>query len=811
MTDNSSFSQPISEQIWDGKYKLTTPNPEIANDTTVEDTWKRIAAACAYANKTIYGNPPKSSSVQGVKCKHKLESKFYDALEDFKFLPAGRITAGAGSGRQVTLFNCYVMGTIPDDLAGIFDMLKEAALTMQQGGGIGYDFSPLRPQGAPVKGVDADASGPLTFMDVWDTMCKTIMSAGSRRGAMMATMDCTHPDVMKFVEVKKDPLRLRMFNVSVLASDDFMRAVENDEEWVLKHKIKPTKRVTYKGHNQINGEYVYEVIRARELWETIMHSTYNQAEPGIIFIDTINKQNNLWYMEDIRSTNPCGEQPLPPYGACLLGSINLPKFVQNAFQSNVLINDEELIRTVKAAVQMLDGVIDISIFPLPQQEAEAKEKRRMGIGVTGLADMLFMMGFKYGSNDAIRETERVMEMITIAAYEESINLAKRFGPCPATSTITKRTKFIHSGFMKKMPDYIKRDIYDNGIRNALLTSIAPTGTISLYAGNVSSGGEPIFAPEYTRKVLNGDGTKREEKVMDYAIQKYHEFRDTQGQDKDPNLTGEGAECLVTAQTLSPHDHLVMQAALQKWVDSSISKTINCPEDISFDEFQDVYMAAWKMGCKGCTTYRPNDITGSVLSIEDKVEDTPFPNFIGAPEPVDVDNNVMARPDTLSGSSYKIRWEGQATYVTINDTVDSNSKTIPFEIFINAKNMEHFQWTVALTRMISAVFRRGGNINFVVEELKSVMDPNGGQFVAGKGYIPSFIALLGDVVETHLKNIGYIKLDQSLKVEETQTFEELIEDQKSQPTPKQCPNCNGFNIVNDSGCPTCKDCGHSKCG
>lgn len=469
MTDKSAFTQPISQQIWDGKYKLTTPKPNIVNDFTVEDTWARIAQACAKATKTLYGTA-NGVGVRGVK-KHReyTEKLFYAALENFKFLPAGRITAGAGSGRQVTLFNCYVMGTIPDDLEGIFNMLKEAALTMQQGGGIGYDFSPLRPAGAPVKGVDADASGPLTFMDVWDTMCKTIMSAGSRRGAMMATMDCTHPDVMKFVNAKEDPLRLRMFNVSVLASDDFMKAVENDDEWVLKHKVKPSKRVTYKGHNQINGEYIYEVIPARDLWEAIMTATYNQAEPGIIFIDTINKQNNLWYMEDIRSTNPCGEQPLPPYGACLLGSINLPKFVQNAFQSDVLINDEELIRTVKAAVQMLDGVIDISIFPLPQQEAEAKEKRRMGIGVTGLADMLFMMGFKYGSNDAIRETERVMEMITIAAYEESINLAKRFGPCPATSTITKRTKFIHSGFMEKMPDYIKRDIYDNGIRNALLT------------------------------------------------------------------------------------------------------------------------------------------------------------------------------------------------------------------------------------------------------------------------------------------------------------------------------------------------------
>ena len=800
MTDKSAFTQPISQQIWDGKYKLTTPNPNIKNDFVVEDTWKRIAKACANADKILYGGA-KGTGPRGHKdFKDYSERLFYAALEDFKFLPAGRITAGAGSGRQVTLFNCYVMGTIPDDLGGIFDMLKEAALTMQQGGGIGYDFSPLRPSGAPVKGVDADASGPLTFMDVWDTMCKTIMSAGSRRGAMMATMDCTHPDVMKFVNAKEDPLRLRMFNVSVLASDDFMAAVEADDEWVLAHEVKPAKEVMWRGSSTINdNKYIYDVVSARELWEAIMSATYKQAEPGILFIDTINKMNNLWYVESIRSTNPCGEQPLPPYGACLLGSLNLPKFVLNAFQDKAQINKEKLIATTKAAVQMLDNVIDISIFPLPQQMNEAKDKRRMGIGITGLADMLFMMGIKYGSPEAQEVASKVMEIIAIAAYEESIDLAKRFGPCCVTATPAQRVKFCKSGFMEGMPDYIKRGIFDHGIRNALLTSIAPTGTISLYAGNVSSGGEPIFAPEYTRKVLNDDETKRDEKVMDYAVQKYHEFLDAQGWDKDPDLTGDIAKCLVTAQTLTPKHHLVMQAALQRWVDSSISKTINCPEDISYEDFKDIYMSAWKSGCKGCTTYRPNDITGSILSVDGPEE--------GA-EPVDIvpnEGGVLPRPDDLSGHTYKIRWSEKATYVTINDTVDANGKQIPFEIFINTKQTAHYQWTVALTRMISAIFRRGGDINFVVEELKSVFDPNGGQFVPGKGYVQSFIALLGDVVETHLKAIGYIELDETLQVTEE------VETPMTTTPPEQCQNCDGYNVVIESGCPICKDCGHSKCG
>jgi len=774
---NNPFPQPICDQIWNDKYRLITPNLDIRNDNSVQDTWDRIARACAKDDQELY-------------------NFLYSALEDFRFLPAGRITAGAGSGRNVTLFNCYVMGTIPDSMGGIFDMLKEAALTMQQGGGIGYDFTTLRPKDSPVKGVDADASGPLTFMDVWDAMCRTVMSAGSRRGAMMATMRCDHPDIEDFITAKSDTNRLRMFNVSVLATDEFMSCVENDADWPLMHEVPPAEPVTWNNVTQINGKHIYKVIRAKDLWQTMMKSTYAYAEPGVLFIDRINNMNNLHYCEYISATNPCGEQPLPPYGACLLGSVNLVKMVDGPFEKSPMVNQSRLEETVRAAVRLLDKVIDISNFPIPEQKAEALYKRRMGLGITGLADMLFMMNLNYNSQDGINLAEFVMKIITITAYEESIELAKEFGPCPATETKEQREAFCKSGFMKQMPEHIHLGVMEHGIRNALLTSIAPTGTISLYAGNVSSGIEPVFAPSYTRKVLEKDGSKREELVEDYAVKLYHEWRENIGMDKEPNPPH-----LVTAQTLDPLDHILMQSAVQKWVDSSISKTINVPEDISFEDFERVYTDAYAMGCKGCTTYRPNDVTGSVLSIEkdeapNTFNESAHQEYIGTAE-------TAPRQKMLDGQTYKLKWEGSNFYVTINNRIQ-NGRLTPFEIFINTQDMSHFQWTVALTRMMSSVFRRNSDIQFVIEDLKSIMDPNGGAWVDGK-YMPSFIALLGRTLEQHLDFL--FDGGQTTDPDEEINFD-------PQPTvgkPMQCTQCKGFNVHLAGGCPVCADCGHSKCG
>ncbi|MGA1233114.1 MAG: ribonucleotide reductase N-terminal alpha domain-containing protein, partial [Lutimaribacter sp.] len=376
------FAAPIAEQIWDMKYRFKEADGTPV-DRSVEDSWRRIARALASVEK----DPAH------------WEQKFYDALDDFKYLPAGRITAGAGTGRKVTLFNCFVMGTVPDSMGGIFDMLKEAALTMQQGGGIGYDFSTIRPRGADVKGVAADASGPLSFMDVWDAMCRTIMSAGSRRGAMMATMRCDHPDIESFIEAKSDPARLRMFNLSVLVTDAFMEAVKAGGSWDL----------------QFDGK-VYHTVEARDLWNKIMRSTYDFAEPGVIFIDRINAANNLAYCETIAATNPCGEQPLPPYGACLLGSINLAKLVANPFGADATLDEGALNDLVATAVRMMDNVVDASNFPLEQQAQEAQAKRRIGLGVTGLADSLLMVRQRYGSDEAAATAERWQTANARTAY-----------------------------------------------------------------------------------------------------------------------------------------------------------------------------------------------------------------------------------------------------------------------------------------------------------------------------------------------------------------------------------------------------------
>lgn len=820
----SVFKNPIAEEIWDMKYRLKEFDGTPV-DQTVQDTWLRVAKSLALAEKDYHTVNEDDGFIEYDNRAH-WEEEFYRALESFKFVPAGRINAGAGTDRNVTLFNCFVMGTIPDDLGGIFDMLREACLTMQQGGGIGYDFSTIRPSGAEVKGVASEASGPLTFMDVWDAACRTIMSAGVRRGAMMATMRCDHPDIEKFIDAKRDSARLRMFNMSVLVTDEFMRAVKNNDQFELR----------------FNGK-VYKTVSARSLWDKITLSTYAYAEPGVIFIDRINQTNNLNYCETIAATNPClhpdtlietvegrvriadikqpvkvytslsdgslgvaqatsswiskknakvwkiktrngkeikvtpdhkvlthehgwieaqnltlgdrivqlcrarrgaeysgvklttegnrayrmehrmiaesvygplgsnvvhhinndtydnhidnfevmtaeehnkltastthpqnhqvhseingrftatgksskritpmpeelksnmknnfsnavieiiedfevsdvydltvegthnmignfmvvhncGEQPLPPYGACLLGSVNLVALLNNDYT----LNKEQLEKTVAVAVRMMDNVVDVSKFPLPAQREEAYAKRRIGLGVTGLADVLALQGITYGSPEAVSWTDSTMRLIANCAYKASALLAKEKGAFP----LYDAEKYQAGVNFQNLDWDVQELIREHGIRNALLTSIAPTGTISLYAGNVSSGIEPIFALEYDRKVMQKDGSKVTQTVNDYAVLKWK--RENPGMPLPASF--------VTAQTLTPKDHVLMQAAAQKWVDSSISKTINCPEDITIDEFKDVYMLAWETGCKGCTTYRPNDVTGSVLSVKEETE------------------------------------------------------------------------------------------------------------------------------------------------------------------------------------------------
>lgn len=739
-----TFETALAAEIWASKYRFHPA--EGGGDATVQDTWARVADAVAQAE-----DPDHRSAWR---------TRFLSALEDFQFIPAGRILAGAGTARSVTLFNCFVMGTLPDDLPGIFDHLREAAVTMQQGGGVGMDFSTIRPSGAPVRGVGADASGPLSFMDVWDSMCRTILSAGQRRGAMMGCLRIDHPDIEAFIDAKRNATRLRNFNLSVLVTDAFLEALQRDEAWPL----------TFGGET-------YRTVPAADLWKRLMQATYDCAEPGVIFIDRVNAQNNLADCETISASNPCGEQMLPPYGACLLGSINLARLVPEPFTPGAALDEERLAELTRTAIRLLDNVIDISRFPLEAQGKEARDKRRLGLGITGLADALIFCGQAYGSEEAAETTRRWLGVIKREAYRASAELAAEKGPYPFYDpAILDRPNLLD------LDEDTRALIAQHGLRNGCLTSIAPTGTTSILAGNVSSGVEPVFAYSYVRKVRQPDGSTRDEAVEDYALSVWKRLR---GDEAPP------AEVFVTAQTLTPAQHLLMQAAAQEMVDSSISKTVNCPEDIDFDRFCDVYLEGWRMGCKGLTTYRPNAITGSVLSVASDAPTAP-------PEPT----HLLARSDALDGVTYKIKWphSAHAVYVTINDAPDGER---PFEIFVNSKNMEHYAWTLALTRMISAVFRRGGDVAFVAEELKAVFDPQGGAWLSGR-YVPSLPAAIGGVVERHLARTP----SEPRKAEPVEAEPEAA----ARPfVPRACPRCGGANLMRKEGCDSCLDCGYSKCG
>ena len=503
-------------------------------------------------------------------------------MRDFKLIPAGRILAGAGTQRNVTLSNTFVMRTIPDSVDGIMDTLKDAALTMQMGGGIGFDFSTLRPSGTVVKGLDCPAAGPLAAMDIFDATCKMLVT-GMGRGAMMATLCCDHPDIEAFVMAKSNRARLRNFNLSVMVTDAFMEAVRNGADW----------------HLQWDGQ-VMRTLKAHDLWNAIMKQTYAAAEPGVLFIDRINADNPLRYLETICATNSCAEQPLPPNGTCPLASINLAQLVEKPFSANARLDVAELRRLVGIAVRMLDNTLDTSRFALDAQWQQAQNQRRIGIGVTGVANAIAMLGARYGSAKAVFLLGSWMQTIQNAAYLASAHLAAERGPFAQYNA----AHHLQTPSVRSLDPDVRATVEAHGLRNGTLTTIAPTGTISMLAGNVSSGIEPIFSTSFSRTITGPDGTKKTDRVMDYAAWAY---RQTHGPDAPL------PDSFVIASDLRPQDHVAMQAAAQNWVDSGISKTVNCPEDIPFDAFKDVYRAAYDAGCKGCTTYRPNAITGSILS------------------------------------------------------------------------------------------------------------------------------------------------------------------------------------------------------
>ncbi len=761
----------IGTEIWNRKYRYHG-SEDVPEDKTKNDTILRVARAAAAKEKD----------------REYWTGKFIEALSDFKFIPGGRIVANAGTKRtEVTMFNCFVMNKISDSIDGIFETVKESALTQKQGGGVGFDFSTIRPTGSPIKGCEASASGPLSFMQVLDSTCRTIMSAGQRRGAQMGIMRCDHPDIEKFITAKRGNAALQMFNLSVAITDEFIEAVKKDAPWDLK----------FEG-------VVYKTIKARDLWELIMKSTYDFAEPGFILIDRINSMNNLYYIEEIRATNPCGEQPLPPYGACLLGSLNLSRFVKHPFTTEAEVDFDLIRETVTTAVRLLDNVIDLSNYPLEKQKNEAKSKRRMGIGITGLADLFLFLGVEYGSEKSVELASKIMQTITIAAYRASVELAKEKGAFP----LFDAEKYCAGKFVSKLPEDLIADIRKYGIRNSHLTSIAPTGTISLLAGNVSSGLEPVFAFKYTRKVRNGtdaDGIS-EFDVADYAYAEYLK-RHPEASDlsKLPSY-------FVNASNITPMAHLAVQAALQKWVDSSISKTINVPADFPYEDFKGIYMKAYELGLKGCTTFRPSEhFTGVLIANDDKKkkeeekkkEEVKPATIITRPVP-------PKRPKELEGTTYKIKTPlaADALYVTINDIIEEDGRRHPYELFINTKNLQYFSWIVAMTRLISAVFRHDPAPKFLVEELKSIYDPNGGYFSEG-AYIPSLAAAIGKVIERHLSKLGIIEpkkpvaeLDHGHKDSHAEVDDKHL---------MICPHCNEKKLTMQENCMKCLACGYSKCG
>jgi ribonucleoside-diphosphate reductase alpha chain len=560
MKTHDPFSMDISRHIWETRYRAT-------GEADIHASWQRVAQAIAQ---------PEGDE------RDLWTERFQALLDDFRFLPGGRILAGAGTGHRVTLFNCFVMGTIADDLESIFEALKEGALTMQHGGGVGYDFSTLRPAGTMAQATGSIASGPVSFMHIWDAMCATLLSTGARRGAMMATLRCDHPDIETFVDAKRDPALLRHFNLSVLVSDAFMDAVAGDRDWPL---VFP-------------GLAVVRTVKARDLWQRILRAAYDTAEPGVLFIDTINRDNTLGKLETLSATNPCGEIPLPPYGACDLGSLNLTAFVTAPFAANTHLDLAALADAAALAVRFLDNVIDVSRFPLQAQAGEARFKRRIGLGLTGLADALVLLGLHYDSDAARQSATQAVQVVRDAAYRASVELAREKGAFPALD----RDAFLASGFARRLPGDIRDAIAAHGIRNSHLLAIAPAGTISLLANNLSSGIEPIFSAEAERRVLEADGRYRTHRVVDHACQLWQQRR------------GDGLPpAFVEARQIDPLAHLQMQATLQPWVDNAISKTINVAADIPFERFEHLYRQAHALGLKGCTVFRPNAITGAILS------------------------------------------------------------------------------------------------------------------------------------------------------------------------------------------------------